>query len=168
MPIIHCTRTSHLLGWTMETVSGIPVVDFSVMSVEHKAIPPPSDDRVQTIAKKIHEAFSTVGFVYLKNHGITPERVIRDAFSISTEYFTFHTFFAHVTGRKKRSQLAICDSYASWHLPKHTVSNNLLCIKHFGTERLLSLNICKVFGGFIYMAQSNVNGNDIIFYHKNM
>lgn len=71
----------------METVSGIPVVDFSVMSVEHKAIPPPSDDRVQTIAKKIHEAFSTVGFVYLKNHGITPER-INKTFAVMDKFFT--------------------------------------------------------------------------------
>lgn len=60
----------------VETVSGIPVVDFSAMSVEHEAIPLPSDDRVQTIVRQIHEAFSTVGFVYLKNHGITQERVI--------------------------------------------------------------------------------------------
>ena len=61
---------------SMETVSGIPVIDFSAMSVEHEAIPLPSDDRVQTIVRQIHEAFSTVGFVYLKNHGITQERVI--------------------------------------------------------------------------------------------
>ena len=60
----------------METVSGIPVVDFSAMSIEHKTLPSPSDDRVQAIARQIHEAFSTVGFVYLRNHGITQGKVI--------------------------------------------------------------------------------------------
>lgn len=69
---------------SMETVSGIPVIDFSAMSVEHEAIPLPSDDRVQTIVRQIHEAFSTVGFVYLKNHGITQERVIYELCSCSS------------------------------------------------------------------------------------
>lgn len=71
----------------METVSGIPVIDFSAMSVEHEAIPLPSDDRVQTIVRQIHEAFSTVGFVYLKNHGITQERVEK-TFAVMDKFFT--------------------------------------------------------------------------------
>lgn len=58
----------------METVSGIPVVDFAALSVDHKTIST-SDERVQAIARQIHEAFSTVGFVYLKNHGITQAKV---------------------------------------------------------------------------------------------
>lgn len=60
----------------METVSGIPVVDFAAMSIEHETLPSPSDGRVQAIARQIHEAFSTVGFVYLRNHGITQQKVI--------------------------------------------------------------------------------------------
>lgn len=59
----------------METVSGIPVVDFSAMSVEHETLPSSTDEKVQAVAKQIHEAFSTVGFVYLKNHGITQDTV---------------------------------------------------------------------------------------------
>lgn len=59
----------------METVSGIPLVDFATMSVEKESIPSLADERVQIIAKQIHEAFSTVGFVYLKNHGISQEKV---------------------------------------------------------------------------------------------
>lgn len=59
----------------METVSGIPVVDFAAMSVEHEAFPSPLDDMVQVIAKQMHQAFSTVGFVYLKNHGISQDKV---------------------------------------------------------------------------------------------
>lgn len=73
----------------METVSGIPVIDFSAMSVEHEAIPLPSDDRVQTIVRQIHEAFSTVGFVYLKNHGITQERVEK-TFAVMDKFFTLN------------------------------------------------------------------------------
>ena len=78
----------------METVSGIPVVDFSAMSVEHEAIPLPSDDRVQTIVRQIHEAFSNVGFVYLKNHGITQERVIYEICSSSN--ITIEFMFAGI------------------------------------------------------------------------
>ena len=58
----------------METVSGIPVVDFAALSVDHETTSA-SDERVQAIARQIHEAFSTVGFVYLKNHGITQAKV---------------------------------------------------------------------------------------------
>lgn len=59
----------------METVSGIPVVDFAAMSVEHETCPSPADDMLQEIAKQIYQAFSTVGFVYLKNHGISQDKV---------------------------------------------------------------------------------------------
>lgn len=59
----------------METVSGIPLVDFAAMSVEHETFPPPADGMVQEIAKQIYQAFSTVGFVYLKNHGISQAKV---------------------------------------------------------------------------------------------
>lgn len=59
----------------METVSGIPLVDFAAMSVEHDTISSSPDYCVQEIAKQIHQAFSTVGFVYLKNHGISLETV---------------------------------------------------------------------------------------------
>lgn len=45
----------------METVSGIPLVDFAAMSVEKESFPSPVDELVQVIAKQIHEAFSTVG-----------------------------------------------------------------------------------------------------------
>ena len=59
----------------METVSGIPIVDFGAMSVKKESFPSPADEMVQVIANQIHEAFSTVGFVYLKNHGISQEKV---------------------------------------------------------------------------------------------
>ena len=54
--------------------SSIPVVDFSQMSVE-KVIEDYSPESIQQLADEIHRAFSTVGFVYLKNHGIPQEKV---------------------------------------------------------------------------------------------
>ena len=52
----------------------IPVVDFSQMSLEKVGIAG-SSESVQQLADKIHQAFSTVGFVYIKNHGIPQEKV---------------------------------------------------------------------------------------------
>ena len=54
--------------------SSIPVVDFSQMSVE-KVTEDYSPESIQQLADEIHQAFSTVGFVYLKNHGIPQEKV---------------------------------------------------------------------------------------------
>ena len=56
--------------------SSIPVVDFSQMSLkkgtDHEDYAPES---IQQLADEIHRAFSTVGFVYLKNHGIPQQKV---------------------------------------------------------------------------------------------
>ena len=56
--------------------SSIPVVDFSQMSLEkgtdHEDYAPES---IQQLADEIHRAFSTVAFVYLKNHGIPQQKV---------------------------------------------------------------------------------------------
>ena len=54
--------------------SSIPVVDFCQMSVE-KVTEDYSPESIQQLADEIHQAFSTVGFVYLKNHGIPQEKV---------------------------------------------------------------------------------------------
>ena len=54
--------------------SSIPVVDFSQMSVE-KVTEDDSPESIQQLADEIHRAFSTVGFVYLKNHGIPQQKV---------------------------------------------------------------------------------------------
>lgn len=70
----------------METVSGIPLVDFAAMTVEKESFPSPADELVQVIAKQIHEAFSTVGFVYLKNHGISQEKV-DGTFEVMDKFF---------------------------------------------------------------------------------
>ena len=54
--------------------SFIPVVDFSQMSVE-KVTEDDSPESIQRLPDEIHRAFSTVVFVYLKNHGIPQEKV---------------------------------------------------------------------------------------------
>ena len=59
----------------VEIVSGIPLVDFSAMSIEHASHPSVNDEAVKALAAKVFQAFSTVGFVYLKNHGIPQEQV---------------------------------------------------------------------------------------------
>lgn len=56
--------------------TSIPVVDFGQMSLD-KPVKDCSVESVKQMADKIHQAFSTVGFVYIKNHGIPQEQVIK-------------------------------------------------------------------------------------------
>ena len=58
-----------------ELVSGIPVVDFSAMSLEQKDPLKTNKQAVDFLADEIFHAFSTIGFVYLKNHGVPQELV---------------------------------------------------------------------------------------------
>jgi len=60
----------------------IPVVDFSVLSLDKNEIPCDSDERVQQVADEICKAFSDVGFVYLKNHGISDIEVSLEVMQI--------------------------------------------------------------------------------------
>ncbi|KAM7449088.1 hypothetical protein ABFA07_003082 [Porites harrisoni] len=65
--------------------SSIPVVDFSQMNVE-KVTEDDSPESIQQLADEIHRAFSTMGFVYLKNHGI-PQEKIDGIFKLSDDFF---------------------------------------------------------------------------------
>ena len=61
------------LYWTK---MAIPVVDFSAMGLQNKNQPwAENSNAVKDLAEKLYNAFSTVGFVYLKNHGIPQEMV---------------------------------------------------------------------------------------------
>ena len=54
----------------------IPVVDFSAMSLQNNNQPwAENSNAVKDLADELYNAFSTVGFVYLKNHGIPQEMV---------------------------------------------------------------------------------------------
>lgn len=61
--------------WPKMAVEGIPVVDFSVMSLENKNPLSEDDPAIRDLADQVYQAFSTIGFVYLKNHGIAQEMV---------------------------------------------------------------------------------------------
>ena len=55
--------------------SEIPVLDFDVFKVGSTAdVGQPSND-VRELAQNLVHAFQTVGFVYLKNHGISQSQV---------------------------------------------------------------------------------------------
>ena len=56
-----------------ENISGIPVVDFSAMSLKHKDPLKENAEAVKELADQVYQAFTTIGFVYLKNHGIPQE-----------------------------------------------------------------------------------------------
>ena len=54
--------------------SSIPVVDFGSMCLG-KTAEQCSAQGIRQLADEIYQAFSTVGFVYIKNHGIPQEKV---------------------------------------------------------------------------------------------
>ena len=61
------------LYWTK---MAIPVIDFSAMGLQNKNQPwAENSNAVKDLAEELYNAFSTVGFVYLKNHGIPQETV---------------------------------------------------------------------------------------------
>ena len=56
-------------------ISGIPVVDFDAMGLQNKEPLGGNSDAIKKLADQVYHAFSTIGFVYLKNHGIPQEMV---------------------------------------------------------------------------------------------
>ena len=66
---------SYVSSKMTENISGIPVVDFSAMSLTHKDPLKENAEAVKQLADQVYQAFSTIGFVYLKNHGI-PQEVV--------------------------------------------------------------------------------------------
>ena len=53
----------------------IPVVDFRDMGLNCQNPPSHDEEAVKLLADKINTAFSTIGFVYLTNHGISDAEV---------------------------------------------------------------------------------------------
>ncbi|KAK5014088.1 hypothetical protein LTR60_003539, partial [Cryomyces antarcticus] len=68
---------------TPPSTSPIPVVDFSPFA---NAPSEPSSHDQKAAAAKIHEAFRSVGFVYLTNHGVPKEKV-EECFMWSERFF---------------------------------------------------------------------------------
>ena len=59
----------------------IPMVDFSAMSSLKETPEDCLSAEIKLLAEEIHQAFSTVGFVYIKNHGISQAKVTASLFS---------------------------------------------------------------------------------------
>lgn len=53
----------------------IPVVDFNALNLENKDPFSEVSKEIEDLADQVYQAFSTIGFVYLKNHGIPQEMV---------------------------------------------------------------------------------------------
>ena len=51
------------------------MVDFAVMGLNREKPPILNEESVRVLADQIHKAFSTIGFVYLTNHGISEKEV---------------------------------------------------------------------------------------------
>ncbi|XP_022798472.1 UPF0676 protein C1494.01-like [Stylophora pistillata] len=78
-------------------IDGISVVDFSVLSLEKKNPLTEVSQDIQGLTDQVYYAFSTIGFVYFRNHGIT-QKMIDSAFKV------FDTFF--------ELQFAVKEKYA--------------------------------------------------------
>ncbi|XP_071398104.1 uncharacterized protein [Centroberyx affinis] len=61
----------------------IPLVDFSAYSLNEQDV---SDEQLQLLSKELKTAFTEVGFVYLKNSGISQEEIDR-VMDISKRFF---------------------------------------------------------------------------------
>ena len=82
-------------------ISGIPVVDFSAMGLQNKDPLSENSEAIKELAYHVYQAFSTIGFVYLKNHGI-PQEVVSyteglevlwgDIFTVKNPEFFFSVF----------------------------------------------------------------------------
>lgn len=64
-----------LVFWFKMADVCIPVVNFSPLTLDKDDVLFDADQKVQEVASQICEAFSNIGFVYLKNHGISSQEV---------------------------------------------------------------------------------------------
>ncbi|XP_071502179.1 uncharacterized protein [Diadema antillarum] len=64
-------------------VDSVPVIDFTAYSLERDS---PDPERIQRLVDDVHTALTTIGFMYLKNFGISQQK-IKDAFSYSKKFF---------------------------------------------------------------------------------
>ena len=53
----------------------LPIVNFEPLSLKHEQVPDRDDPTVKELARQMVKHFSTVGFVYIANHGLTLEKV---------------------------------------------------------------------------------------------
>lgn len=68
----------------------IPMVDFSAMSSLKETPEDCLSAEIKLLADEIYQAFSTVGFVYIKNHGISQAKVTASLFSTRILLMIWH------------------------------------------------------------------------------
>ena len=64
----------------------IPVIDFADYGLKEKTGTEVSDATLQSLGDEVKSVFSTIGFCYLKNHGID-ETLVRDFMRVSRDFF---------------------------------------------------------------------------------
>ncbi|XP_041470724.1 proline hydroxylase buaE-like [Lytechinus variegatus] len=62
----------------------VPLIDFSAYSLDRES---PDPERFQKLIDEVHQALTTIGFMYLKNVGI-PIQKIKDAYSSSMTFYS--------------------------------------------------------------------------------
>ena len=72
MSIGSASTNCELFNMPANPSCGIPVVDFSAMSLDVKD-PDLSSQAVKDLANQVYQAFSTTGVVYFTNYGIPQE-----------------------------------------------------------------------------------------------
>ncbi|XP_030844467.1 2-oxoglutarate-dependent dioxygenase htyE-like [Strongylocentrotus purpuratus] len=65
-------------------VDAVPIIDFSAYSLDRES---PDPEGFQKLIDDVHQALTTIGFMYLKNFGI-PAQKINDAFAYSKMFFS--------------------------------------------------------------------------------
>jgi len=79
------------------TTSGIPVVDFSSLSLNH-GDEELDESGIKTIADEIINAYSTLGFVYLSNTHF-PEQLVRQCCLYKTRHASVRQHSAEMWSR---------------------------------------------------------------------
>ena len=110
----------------------IPVVDFSAMGLQNKNQPwTENNNAVKDLAEKLYNAFSTVGFVYLKNHGI-PQEMVRFCSNVCFVvvvpvnvflFPVFFFFFHYKTGIKGQKQHLVQLALSGLEITKRDLFN---------------------------------------------
>ena len=55
--------------------SVIPIVDFSMASIDKKELPATSEEAIETLKNRMYDACNRFGAFYVTNHGISEEEV---------------------------------------------------------------------------------------------
>ena len=83
--------------------SQIPVVDFSAISLENEDPLTLSKQAVTIVAEQLYRAFSTIGFVYLQNHGIS-QKMVRYKLTNQVSSFSFSLFICHKKNKREEKK----------------------------------------------------------------